>query len=176
MEETCAAPLVSAEAHGFLFTPSNLHPPPLPENPRPPSVSFPGSLLQARGGRVSLHVSPEMSHHLQHTRICRLPGSFTPCTLLLSPSAAVEGEVNKRDEGVVFACVLNRCMCAWVWQLVEILYAWWRMQSFCAAQLSLTGGWEALRPALHRSGAQRRRWLSHSCQPFSSNKDKGSSN
>lgn len=33
----------------------------------PPSASFPWSLLQARGGRVLLHVSPEMSCHLKHT-------------------------------------------------------------------------------------------------------------
>lgn len=46
------------------------HEPPPPSStgdPRPPSVSFPGSSLQAGGGRVPLHVSPEMSHRLKRT-------------------------------------------------------------------------------------------------------------
>lgn len=38
-----------------------------PGDPGPPSVSIPRSLLQARRGRVSLHVSPEMSHHFTHS-------------------------------------------------------------------------------------------------------------
>lgn len=37
-----------------------------PEKPQLPSSSFPGSFLQARGGRVLLHVSPEMSHTHAH--------------------------------------------------------------------------------------------------------------
>lgn len=45
-----------------------------PGVPGPPSVSIPRSLLQAWRGRVSLHVSPEMSHHLTHSHT-----GFPPC-------------------------------------------------------------------------------------------------
>lgn len=76
--EDFSSQVVSAAAHTFLFlfTPSNL-PHLLLWDLRPPSVSFPESSLQARGGRVSLHVSPEMSHHLQH--------AHKPASLLLHP-------------------------------------------------------------------------------------------
>lgn len=62
----CVTRVVSVAVRGFLFTPWNAP----PGDPRPPSVSFPGSSLQARGGRVPLHVSPEMSHHLKHAHVC----------------------------------------------------------------------------------------------------------
>lgn len=103
----CVTRVVSVAVRGFLFTPWNAP----PGDPRPPSVSFPGSSLQARGGRVPLHVSPEMSHSPQ-TRTRLLPHSPVVASPLrqfafASPPPAEEGtrpgETRRGGEGV-WAC------------------------------------------------------------------------
>lgn len=78
-----------------------------PGDPRPPSPSFPGSSLQARGGRVPLHVSPEMSHHLKHTHTDTQPGGCLPAperSAVHFASAAHARKTNKREVNV-WVCV-----------------------------------------------------------------------
>lgn len=170
----CVTRVVSVAVRGFLFTPWNAP----PGDPRPPSVSFPGSSLQARGGRVPLHVSPEMSHSPQ-TRTRLLPHSPVVASPLrqfafASPPPAEEGtrpgETRRGGRGCVsmHVCVCNCSFCVYE---CSSLWKFWVRDEVC----KVSSSYEALRPAWHSCRAQRGRWLSHSCQLFSSNKDKSNS-
>lgn len=93
-----------------------------PGDPRPPSVSFPGSSLQARGGRLSLHVSPEMSHHLKHT--CTHSHTVSPphTALRLPPCSSNTRQISlhlhwllrrartQREKTCVRVCVTLACI------------------------------------------------------------------
>lgn len=101
-----------------------------PGDPRPPSVPFPGSSLQARGGRLSLHVSPEMSHHLKHTgthahtmspphTALRLPPCSWTLDNLVCISIGCRGGLARKEKRRVYVCVCNsglymdECSCLW---------------------------------------------------------------
>lgn len=169
----CVTRVVSVAVRGFLFTPWNAP----PGDPRPPSVSFPGSSLQARGGRVPLHVSPEMSHHLKHAHVCFHTAPWLPPrsgNLLLHlhrlprRARAQERRVGGRGCVSMHVCVCNCSFCVYE---CSSLWKFWVRDEVC----KVSSSYEALRPAWHSCRAQRGRWLSHSCQLFSSNKDKSNS-
>lgn len=80
---------------------------------QPPSASFPGSSLQARGGRVLLHVSPEMSHTCTQARVphrVSFPTADAHNLLCMSPRTRARIQY-KRSHGVPPPPVVCICVC-----------------------------------------------------------------